>query len=98
MNEGGTFSFLKGLNLNKILSGANKTLNFANKALPMVKDIKPTFNNLKNVFSIFGAVNEEDKPKVDEIKASRPIPIKNKKTSTIVNSNRSNNDTLRFFQ
>ena len=86
------FETLKTINFNKIFNTAHKTINVVNKAIPVYKQIKPNIGNFKNLFSKNNNISQA----VDEIKLSRPIPLK-KNIPSNINRNISNS-SLTFFQ
>jgi hypothetical protein len=94
----GISSLLKGININKILGGANKTLGFVRQAIPVYKQVRPMFGNAKTFLNMYGIIKSDKIPEKD-VKDTRPLPHKN---VTSVNERNTNNheinDTLTFFQ
>lgn len=84
------FSILKGINISKVLGGANKTLNLVKEAVPIYKEVKPIFKNAKTFLS---AYNELKTPS-PQIKKTVSTPLKKKQPLR----NTTINDSLTFFQ
>ena len=80
-------TFIKGLNLNKILSGTNKTLNFVKQAIPIYQEVRPIITNTKNIFS-----KKDTEVKKEILKTDRPLIKSNNIKKNIIN------DSLTFFQ
>ncbi len=96
----GLTNLIKGVNFNKILSGANKTLNFVKQAIPVYNQVRPMWGNVKTFLNMYGAIKSEKNIK-PEIKETRPMPVKNNINSNSINNfDRVDklNDTLTFFQ
>lgn len=92
-------NLVKGINLNKILGGANKTLNFVKQAIPIYSQVRPMWGNIKTFLNMYGAV-KADRVTETDIKDTRPMPIKKNNNIKENTSNRIDeyNDTLTFFQ
>lgn len=76
-------SFLKQINISKVLGGTSKTLNIIKKSIPVYKEIRPYVRKEKTLFK-----KDDLNENIDKIKESKPLRTRN--TSSY-------NDSLTFF-